>query len=439
MKEIKGKYTNAKIYNNAVEDNCLNQIASMCNSLAFNNPIRIMPDTHAGKGSVIGFTMKVGNKVVPNTIGVDIGCGIYAYKTDLIEKNIDWEEIDKGIRKVVPLGFNYRNTKFKEKDFHNEICNIENKMKLQGQLYPLIRKIGIKVLDTINQLGSLGGGNHFIEFSKSKEDNSIWLLIHTGSRNLGKRTCDYHQKRAVDFVKNIRKNAVNAIMKNAPNDKKEEYKSALKETDLFNVPNEQCWLEGLQKEEYIQDMNTAQQFAHVSKRMIKDAICKELNIEITERIETIHNFIDPLDLIIRKGAIRAYNGEKVIIPFNMRDGSILAKGKGNADWNFSAPHGAGRIMSRTQAKKNVNLEEFRKTMENVWSTSINSDTLDESPFAYKAKEEIEKAIEKSVDIYDYLIPLYNLKDSNFNAKKAYGLNVCNKKEVRKEIGEKWNL
>lgn len=410
MKKLSGKYTDAKIFNDIVEETCINQIQGMIDSPAFTEQVRIMPDTHAGKGSVVGFTMPVGPKLVPNTIGVDIGCGIYAYKVlGFPEKDsdIDWETIDKSIREVVPLGFSYR------QKAEESIEQIESMMACQGKLRPLLSKLGITDTKALQQLGTLGGGNHFIEIAKSSNDDSIWLLIHTGSRNVGKRVCEYHQARAVEFVSNLRKSMKETYLPLLENNEIQPFLDNLKKSDLFTVPNEQCWLTGLQKEEYLQDMYIAQKFAHVNKHIIRDAICKALDCEVVESIESVHNYIDPSDNVIRKGAIRALEGEKVVIPFNMRDGSILATGKGNTDWNNSAPHGAGRVLSRTIAKKTIDLQDFRDTMKDVWSSSVNSDTLDESPFAYKPREQIEEAIKECVDVYDYLIPLYNLKDSNF--------------------------
>jgi tRNA-splicing ligase RtcB len=409
MIKLKGKYTNAKVFTDTAEYSCIDQIKSMINSPAFTEQVRIMPDTHAGKGSVVGFTMPVGDKLVPNTIGVDIGCGIYAYKTNITKEfsdSMDWEEVDKRIRKVVPLGFNYRES------YSDTIEEFENKMGCQGKLGPLLQKIGITESKALSQCGSLGGGNHFIEFAESKNDGSIWLLIHTGSRNVGKRTCEYHQKKAIEFVKRKRE-AMLETLECVEEKERQTFKEKLKEMDVFNVSDEQCWLEGLDKEEYLSDMYVAQKFAHLNKHLIRDSICDAINCTITESIESVHNYIDMRDMVIRKGAIRAYEHEKVVIPFNMRDGSILAKGKGNADWNNSAPHGAGRIMSRSQAKQEVKFEDFKETMKGVWSSSVNSGTLDESPFAYKPREEIEEAIKDAVDVYDYLVPLYNLKDSNF--------------------------
>jgi tRNA-splicing ligase RtcB len=406
--ELKGKYTNAVIHALTIEDSCLNQIQSMINSPAFNKQVVIMPDTHAGSGSVVGFTMPVGLNLIPNTIGVDIGCGIYAYKVKGLTTD-NWEDIDKKIRSVIPLGFNHRT------DATETIEWVENKMGCQGRLRGLINKLGLTEQKVINQLRTLGGGNHFIEFAKSTKDDSYWLLIHTGSRNVGKTTCEYHQKRAIDYVNNIRKQMMSIVAIVDENDR-QSFKENIKSHDIFKVPNEQCWLEGLQKDEYLQDMFIAQKFAHLNKRMIKDKICEVLHLEVEESIESVHNYIDPKDNIIRKGAIRAYKDEKVVIPFNMRDGSILATGKGSPGWNFSAPHGAGRIMSRGVAQKTLQLNDFKETMKNVWSSSVNSATLDESPFAYKPKSEIEEAIKDCVDVYDYLKPVYNLKESNFTGK-----------------------
>lgn len=331
-------------------------------------------------------------------------CGIYAYKIDNVDSSsINFEDIDNKIRSVVPLGFN-RRTAYRET--YEEICQL-----IPG-LSSLVEKLKVNNEKVVPQLGSLGGGNHFIEFAKSKNDNSLWLLIHTGSRNIGKMTCEYHQNKAIKYIDESRNKIIKNVLDNTPDNEKQDAMNAVKTgSRMFNVSNEQAWLVDEDKEEYLQDMQVAQKFAHLNKHFIRDAICKECGFIISESIESVHNYIDFSDMVIRKGAIKADKDELVVIPFNMRDGSILARGKGNKDWNNSAPHGAGRIMSRSFAKKNVNLEEFENTMKDVWSTSVNIHTLDESPFAYKPKEEIEVAITDTVEVYDYLIPIYNLKDS----------------------------
>jgi tRNA-splicing ligase RtcB len=405
MKEqkLKGKYTDAILYTENAEYSCIEQIKGMINSPAFTEPVRIMPDTHAGKGSVVGFTMPVGDKLVPNTIGVDIGCGIYAYKIEgvLLKNGQGWKEIDDIIKKNVPLGFKHRG------NYKETIEELEN--KIPG-ITTLAEKLDIKTGALLSQLGTLGGGNHFIEIATSTNDTSLWLLIHTGSRNLGKRTCDLHQNKAIVNLKVQRDETIKQVLARTPAEQRQDKMKEIKEMEIFNVSNDQAWLEHEDKNEYLNDMYIAQKFAHLNKLTIRDAICDALNLKVVESIESVHNYIDPNDNVIRKGAIKAYDGEAVVIPFNMRDGSILARGKGNVAWNNSAPHGAGRIMSRSQAKREVKLEDFEATMVDVWSSSVNNNTLDESPFAYKPREEIEDAIVDTVDVYDYLVPVYNLKD-----------------------------
>ena len=400
---IKGKYTTAKLFNDNIEEACVNQIQGMVDSPAFTEPVRIMPDAHFGKGSCVGFTMPVGNKLVPATIGVDIGCGIYAYKTNMSKKMseaINWQEVDDRIRAAIPLGFNSH----KDGGLSDEFKALADKLGLEHN------KVGAS-------LGTLGGGNHFIEFAKSSNDGSMWLLIHTGSRNLGAKTCDYHQKKAIAKLKADRAFITKEVIMKAPESSREQVKQSWKSEDLFTLSDDQAFLVKEDKEEYLRDMYVAQKYAHLNKLTIRDNICNALGLEVLESIESVHNYIDPSDRVIRKGAIRALEGEKVVIPFNMRDGSILAKGKGNPDWNNSAPHGAGRVMSRTQAKKEIDLDTFKGQMTNVWSSSVGAETLDEAPDAYKPRAEIEDAIKDCVEVYDYLIPIYNLKDDTPRRKR----------------------
>lgn len=398
---LTGKYTNATIYAQTLEESCHKQIQSMINSPAFTKPVVIMPDTHAGMGSVVGFTMPIGDKLIPNTVGVDIGCGIYAYKVtgDRLNGDINWQEIDTIIRSVVPLGFSHRNVQSGGQELEKQLNEIEGRLGIQSKLRGLLIKLGIPLSKAISQLGTLGGGNHFIEFAQSKNDKSIWLLIHTGSRNVGKKTCEYWQERAIDHMAQLR-DAISTCI------------SETSSLDIFKTPADQCWIRGLQKEEYLQDMFIAQKFAHMNKHVIRDAILSALGLSFEDAVESVHNYIDSTDHVIRKGAIRANADERVVIPFNMRDGSILAVGKGNKDWNNSAPHGAGRIMSRSQAKQQISLQDFSDSMKDVWSSSVCAETLDEAPFAYKDAHEIESLIKDTATVIDYLIPLYNLKDDS---------------------------
>lgn len=415
MIKIKGKYGTAVVYTNSAESSCLDQIKNMANSPAFNGNIKIMPDTHAGKGSVIGFTMPLGDKLVPATVGVDIGCGIYAYRIsgELLEGEIDWKHIDSTIRKNIPLGILSRKSPL---DIVNTMEKLSAKLSAQRHFSSLLTKLKLHEVATQQQIGTLGGGNHFIEISKSKNDGAYWLVIHTGSRNLGKHVCDYWQaiaiKRRDERIETIRE----YILNETPEKDREEKLKQLKEENKLYIPDDLCYLTGQDKEEYLEDMRIAQKYAHLNKRMIAQTIMNELKLVSDMAIETVHNYIDFSDNIIRKGAIRANKGEHVVIPLNMLAGTLLCVGKGNPEWNNSAPHGAGRKMSRGDAKRKITYEEYKKVMEPVWSTSVNSGSIDESPMAYKDPEEIKALLEPTCDIIDTLIPLYNLKDSNYKEK-----------------------
>lgn len=421
---IQGKYTNAVVTTTTAESSCLEQIRTMINSPAFDKPVVIMPDTHAGKGSVVGFTMPLGDKVVPNCIGVDIGCGIYAYEFEwektppqyvhidnAMEVLIDWEVIDKRIREAVPLGFSIRN-----KPYNNlTIDELEKKCASERHLSSLLTKLGLNVERTLCQVGTLGGGNHFIEIAKSANTGNYWLVLHTGSRNLGKQVAEYHQKRAIESVTRQRKFAVDYVLKESYEPDRNANLAKLKESYLFGFGDDLAYLEDSLKDEYLQDMQIAQRYAHVNKEIMAEAIAEALGITFTgNKIRSVHNYIDFTDNIIRKGATRANKDELFVVPFNMRDGTLICRGKGNKDWNLSAPHGAGRVLARGKAKRELKLEDFKETMKNVWSSSICSDTLDESPMAYKLPSEIEEAIQETCEVVDRLIPVYNLKASEKN-------------------------
>jgi len=411
---LKGKYTNALVTTNTAESTCLEQIRTMINSPAFDKQVVIMPDTHAGKGSVVGFTMPMGDKVVPNCIGVDIGCGIYAYEIEFLATELEgfsWEAIDKRIREFVPLGFSVRKEPFNNLD----INSLSKKMASERHLQALLTKLGMNEYRTLQQVGTLGGGNHFIEIAKSANTGKYWLVLHTGSRNLGKQVADYHQKKAIEYVNNVRKSHREAVLQHCAPEGIQASLEKLKELPVFGFGDDLAYLEGSWKEEYLKDMVIAQKYAHVNKEVMKDAIGEALGITFTgTSIRSVHNYIDFSDNIIRKGATRANLDELFVVPFNMRDGTLICRGKGNASWNNSAPHGAGRVLARGRAKRELKLEDFKDTMQNVWSSSVCADTLDESPMAYKLPSEIEEAIEPTCEIVDRLIPVYNLKASEKN-------------------------
>lgn len=371
--EIIGKYNTAEIFTENIDEESITQIYTMLNNPAFENgKIAIMPDVHVGKGSVVGFTMELNRYISPMVIGVDIGCGIDGYNLGKIDINL--EEFDNFVRKYVPHG-------------RGTTTTISKKIKIYSELETLINKIDKSKFSRVMQsIGSLGGGNHFIELEVDSEGNK-WLLIHSGSRNLGLMTAKYHQDRAKEFMK-----------------------------EMFSGAGAYYGLEFLDVEksgrEYIEDMKLVQAYAVLNRSEIARKIIEEflkLNFNKLDKISSIHNYINFEDNIVRKGAISAKKGEMVIIPMNMRDGSLIARGKGNSKWNLSAPHGAGRIMRRGEAKEKISLDEFKNSMNGIYSTSVSQGTIDESPMAYKPMEEIKSLIGDTVEILETMKPIYNFK------------------------------
>lgn len=406
MIELRGRYNTAKVFTNNIEEQATSQIIELLNQEAFkDSKVRIMPDTHAGKGCVIGFTANLKNKAIPNLVGVDIGCGMFAVKMGDVK--IDFEDLDKFIRHNIPHG-NKVNKKMQlrvDKNFHDKIAEISKRTKSD-------------LNRNLLSIGSLGGGNHFIEINQDK-DGEKWLVIHSGSRNFGHRIATYHQKRAIEYcsrqVRYIRneKNEKMELLKKQKRDSEiqdliEEYKAQL---DKYNLPKDLCFLEDERLEKYLNDMKFAQEYASLNRRVMAKKILEYLDLKIDdlEHFQTIHNYIDFEDMVVRKGAISAQKGEKVLIPINMRDGSIIAVGKGNEDWNNSAPHGAGRLMSRSKAKEVIDLEDYKNSMKGIWSSSVKESTLDEAPMVYKPMEEIIENIEDTAEILDIIKPLYNFK------------------------------
>jgi tRNA-splicing ligase RtcB (3'-phosphate/5'-hydroxy nucleic acid ligase) len=382
-----------------VEDECIRQIYTFVNHPAFTNRVAIMPDTHSGKGSVIGFTMrKSDTKVIPNVIGVDIGCGIRSIRFE-IDKPIDLKEVDKNIRKSVPLGFN----------IHTSAC-----AKVEDDMYfkELCKKIGANPSDVNRSIGTLGGGNHFIEIGKDLNDN-YWLTIHTGSRNFGLKIANYYQTIAIGNAKigrnNDYSNAIKNIVKDTPPQDRGAAIQKYRDEIGVGTPQDLAWLEGDIASEYMTAMYFAQEYAVLNRTTIMNLICASCGFHPIEQMESIHNYIDKKDRIIRKGAIRSYKHERMIIPFNMRDGALICEGKSNPEWNYSAPHGAGRVMSRSSAKKLLKIDEFKNQMNGIYSTSISNDTLDEAPDAYKSADLIEAAIEPTAKIVTRIKPIYNIK------------------------------
>lgn len=368
--KIHGTYNTAQVFNDNIDEESRRQIREFCMQEIFmETRIRIMPDVHAGKGCVIGFTANLGEKVVPNLIGLDIGCGILV--SPLGRLDIKYDKLDHFIRQNIPSGFK-RNKSANPSDYPDNFIE---------DLRSTCDFLNIDFMDHLKGLGSLGGGNHFIEISVDG-NNEKWLLIHSGSRNFGLQVATWHQDQAIRDC-------------------------AKKESD---IPKHFAYLESGSREEYFRDMKVAQEYASLNRSEIARRILEYLGVEEEdEQFQTVHNYINFSDNIIRKGAVSAHAGEKLVIPLNMRDGSIIARGKGNPEWNQSAPHGAGRRLSRNQARKQLDMEEFKKAMKNIWTSSISMKTLDEAPKAYKPAREILQYIGDTVDLEETLKPLYNFK------------------------------
>lgn len=390
-----------KIFTDNIEPEALNQVYILVKQPAFADcKVRIMPDVHAGAGCVIGFTADLGDKVIPNIVGVDIGCGMLTIELGGID--IDFAELDSAIRKRVPSGRNVHEGRIVRFD------------RLQ-ELYCYRELKDTKRLE--RSIGTLGGGNHFIELDADTEGNK-YLIIHSGSRNLGKQVAEYYQNLAVELMQGKDKlfeMQEKLIAEYKAAGRRKEIQGAIKELHRkFNpnplgIPKELCYLTGEYREKYLHDMKICQEFAVANRKAMADAVLDELGLKEISWFETIHNYIEHATNMVRKGAISAKAGEILLIPINMRDGCIIGRGKGNADWNMSAPHGAGRIMSRSKAKENISLEEFEKSMEGIYTTSVNRSTIDESPMAYKPMEEIVDNIKDTVDILKIVKPVYNFK------------------------------
>ena len=399
--EIKGKVNTAICYARVVEDEAIEQIRRMCDyDMTEGSKIRIMPDVHAGNGCTIGTTMTIRDKAVPNVVGVDIGCGMYT--VDLGTEDIDLERVDEAAH-YIPSGMNVWDGRREHFDLTGLVCYRELK--------------DAKRLE--RSLGTLGGGNHFIEIDKAA-NGTKYLIIHSGSRNLGKQVAEFYQNLAIRLDRGFDRylqERDEIIRSYKEMGRKNEIEGALKQLQKQfheltpTMPDDLCYLSGQYLDDYLHDVEICQNFAKRSRELMAEILMERAGLTGGESFHTIHNYIDTEEMILRKGAIAAHNGEKVLIPINMRDGSILAVGKGNPEWNYSAPHGAGRIMSRGKARATLNLEEYRKTMEGVYTTSINENTLDEAPMAYKSLGDIIDVVKESVDVIDVMKPIYNFKAS----------------------------
>ena len=401
MFEIKGKVNTAVCYATVVEEEAIAQIRRMCDyEFTAGSRIRIMPDVHAGAGCTIGTTMTVTDKAVPNIVGVDIGCGMYT--VNLGNADIDFEKVDEAAH-YIPSGMNVWEGRQERFDLTELRCyrDLKDTKRLE------------------RSLGTLGGGNHFIEIDEAA-DGTKFLVIHSGSRNLGKQTAGLYQQLAIDLAKGKeayftardqlireyketgRRKEIQALLKAMQKEFKEKESA---------IPEDLCFLYGTWLEDYLHDVEICQRFARRNREIMAEIILARTGMTGTDAFHTIHNYIDTKEMILRKGAIAAHAGEKVLIPINMRDGSVLAVGKGNPEWNYSAPHGAGRLMSRRAARETLDLAEYQETMKGIYTTSVNAATLDEAPMAYKSLADIIDVIRDSVDVIDVMKPIYNFKSA----------------------------
>lgn len=409
-----------KVFTDNIEQTALDQLEQLVSIDVFSkSKIRIMPDVHAGSGCVIGFTADLGDRVIPNLVGVDIGCGIYALKLNDITTN--FKGLDDCIREWIPSGRDIRDTdktlsllSTYYQDIYSKAKELVNELICYRELKD-VKKI-------YKSIGTLGGGNHFIEIDTDASGNQ-WLLVHTGSRNLGKQVCDIYQKLAVKNRSGwdeLMKVQAQMIVDYKAQGRKSELQDAIRE--LHNsfkmknpdIPRDLCYLEDSCRVDYLHDMRLCQEWADLNRMLILEIIVNKFfnsKLELQgQLIKSVHNYIGD-DNIIRKGSISAYEGQSVVIPLNMRDGSIIGVGLGNEDWNYSAPHGAGRVMSRSQAFKTLKLEDFQKSMEGINTWSVNEETIDESPMVYKPADEILSKIKDTVRVIDVIKPIYNFKAS----------------------------
>ena len=397
MFEVTGKYASAIIYTDMVDQTSVGQVIELCNQeFVQGQRIRLMPDIHAGAGCTIGTTMTIGDKIVPNLVGVDIGCGMAV--AVLKETHIELQKLDKIIRQYIPAGFSVRE---KPHPFAKD-----------AELY-MLRCVDYINLDRAERsIGTLGGGNHFIEVDRNY-NGRLYLVVHSGSRHLGVEIASFYQKLAYEQLNNCSKAEVDSLVSRLKAEGKQKQIEAeirkLKGTKRTNIPKHLAYVEGGAFEDYIHDMRIAQRYASLNRQAIVDTIVKQMGLHVVDGFTTIHNYIDLEHMILRKGAVSAQKGERLIIPINMRDGSLICTGKGNPEWNYSAPHGAGRLMSRSEAKNSFSVSAFRKEMDGIYTSSVGRDTLDECPMAYKPMESILENISDTVDVDTIVRPIYNFK------------------------------
>ncbi|MDD6033190.1 MAG: RtcB family protein [Oscillospiraceae bacterium] len=397
MIEITGRYNTAVCYTDALEQAAADQIRAVCDQSAFSDSkIRIMPDVHAGMGCTIGTTMTITDKIVPGMVGVDIGCGMETIR--IAERTLDFGKLDALIRDRIPSG--------------REVRAIPHGLNAEIDLTALRCRSAVNLERARRSIGSLGGGNHFIEADRD-ENGDLFIVVHSGSRHIGNEVAKYYQdegRRALWGGAQYQVEAVIAELK--AQGRFQEIQptiEALQKEHPINLPASLAYVEGQLFEDYIHDMKIIQHFAALNRRAMADVILMGLHLTPVEQFTTIHNYIDTDHMILRKGSVAAYEGQKLLIPINMRDGSLICVGKGNPDWNCSAPHGAGRLMSRRDALQRLSLEQYRREMEGIYTTCVDRDTLDEAPMAYKSAEEIMSHIGPTVDIRQRILPVYNFK------------------------------
>lgn len=397
MLELNGKYTTAKVYTDMVEQTAIAQIIDLCNQEACKDTeIRIMPDVHAGVGCVIGTTMQLKDKVIPSLIGVDVGCGMY--NAVVSDKTIDLSKLDSVVRKFSPpIG---------------ALNTLPIKEELKDQAYALFFKLSCKgyinLGRVINSLGTLGGGNHFIEVGKA-DKGFLCITIHSGSRYLGAKVAKHYQELAYKTLTNNQGERLKIINTLKEQGRQKEIESALKALKTVKIRKSMAYLTGEDFNNYLKDVELTSLFAACNRMAMMDIIVKSLGLNVIHTTNTPHNYVE--NGILRKGAIAAPLGKELVIPLNMRDGIILGIGKGNPDWNYSAPHGAGRVLSRSQAKEVLTMQEYKDSMKGIYTTSVAQSTLDEAPMAYKPKETIIDNISDTVEIVDIVKPIYNYKAS----------------------------
>lgn len=397
MMEVSGKYNTAKIFTDIVEPSAIAQVIELCNQeFVSGETIRLMPDIHTGAGCTVGTTMTITDKVVPNLVGVDIGCGMET--AQLQETHIDCEQMDRLIHEKIPSGFAIRS------QTHRYLDKID--------LFSLFCKDKVHMLRAEKSLGTLGGGNHFIEADQDDQGH-IYLVVHSGSRHLGVEVAQYYQQEGYRKLNRTDTASIQCMineMKAAGRQKEIQRElQRLKNSKQTHIPRHLAYVSGELFDQYIHDMQIVQRFAELNRQAIMDEIVQGMQLHVEEQFTTIHNYIDTTAKILRKGAVSAQQGEKLLIPINMRDGSLICIGKGNADWNYSAPHGSGRLMSRSTAKASFTVEEFQQQMTGIYTTSVSYATLDECPMAYKTMDDIVDNIDPTAEIQQIITPIYNFK------------------------------